>query len=70
MLLEGIFLPLVTPFYPDGRLYLRKLEHNVDRYSRTPAAGMLVLARTGEADALTDTEMKETLEIAIGAAAG
>jgi dihydrodipicolinate synthase/N-acetylneuraminate lyase len=69
MLLEGIFVPLTTPFYPDGRLYLRKLEHNVDRYSRTPAAGMLVLARSGEPDSLTDSEMRETLETAIAAAA-
>ena len=69
MLLEGIFLPLTTPFYPDGRLYLRKLEHNVDRYSRTPAAGMLLLGRTGEAEALTDTEMREVLETAVAAAA-
>jgi 4-hydroxy-2-oxoglutarate aldolase len=69
MLLEGIFLPLITPFYPDGRLYLRKLEHNVDRYSRTPAAGMMVLPRTGEVDSLTDTEMREVLETAISAAA-
>ena len=32
MLLEGIFPAITTPFYPDGRLYLRKLEHNVERY--------------------------------------
>jgi 4-hydroxy-2-oxoglutarate aldolase len=69
MLLEGIFLPITTPFYPDGRLYLRKLEHNVDRYTKTPAAGLLVCGRTGEADALTDAERIEVLETAIGAAA-
>jgi dihydrodipicolinate synthase/N-acetylneuraminate lyase len=69
MLLEGIFLPLTTPFYPDGRLYLRKLEHNVDRYSKTPAAGMLICTRTGEADSLTDSERQEVLETSIGAAA-
>ena len=31
MLLTGIFPALTTPFYADGRLYLKKLEHNVDR---------------------------------------
>ena len=48
MLLDGLFLPLTTPFYPDGTLYARKMEHNVRRYSLTPAAGMCVLG--GAAD--------------------
>lgn len=69
MLLEGLHVPLTTPFYPDGRLNLRKLEHNVDRYSRTPLAAMAVLAETGEAALLSDSEIRETLETAIGAAA-
>jgi 4-hydroxy-2-oxoglutarate aldolase len=69
MLLEGIFLPLTTPFHPDGRLFLRKLETNVERYSRTPASGMFVLGREGEGDALTDVETREALKAAIGAAA-
>jgi 4-hydroxy-2-oxoglutarate aldolase len=69
MLLEGIFLPLTTPFHPDGRLFLRKLESNVERYSRTPASGMFVLGREGEGDALTDAETREALKAAIGAAA-
>lgn len=62
MLLEGIHLPLTTPFYPDGRLNLRKLEHNVDRYSRTPVAGLLVLGASGEGSALTDDETVEVLK--------
>ncbi|ADW68634.1 dihydrodipicolinate synthase family protein [Granulicella tundricola] len=69
MLLEGIFLPLTTPFRPEGRLYLPKLEYNVDRYSRTPAAGMHILGANGEADGLTDHEACEVLGTAIAAAA-
>lgn len=69
MLLDGIFLPITTPFYADGRLYVRKLESNVEHYSRTPAAGMLVLGDAGEADGLTDEETRLVLEAAIGAAA-
>lgn len=69
MLLEGIIVPITTPFYPNERLYLRKLEHNVERYSRTPVSGMLVLGRTGEAEALTSDEMRTTLETAILGAA-
>ena len=61
MLLEGIFLPLTTPFHPDGRLNLPKLEANVDRYSRTPAAGMLVGGAAGEGDSLSDEEKVKIL---------
>ena len=49
MLLSGIFPPITTPFYPDGEVYYRKIEANVERYSRTPVAGMVVLGSTGEA---------------------
>jgi 4-hydroxy-2-oxoglutarate aldolase len=69
MLLEGIFPAITTPFYPDGRLYFRKLEHNVDRYSRTPVAGIAVLGSTGEAVMLSDDESREVLRTAREAAA-
>lgn len=69
MLLEGIFSAITTPFYPDGRLYLRKLEHNIDRYSRTPLAGIVVLGSTGEAVMLGDEESREVLRVAREAAA-
>jgi dihydrodipicolinate synthase/N-acetylneuraminate lyase len=69
MLLEGLFLPLTTPFYLDGRLNLRKLEHNVDRYSRTPAAGFAVLSDHGDPTLLTDEETREALQSAIELAA-
>jgi len=61
MLLEGLHLPLTTPFYPDGRLYLRKLEHNADRYSKTPVAGLVVLSATGEPSLLTEEETRQVL---------
>jgi 4-hydroxy-2-oxoglutarate aldolase len=69
MLLDGIHVPLTTPFYPDGRLNLRKLEHNVDRYSRTPVAGMIVLGVNGEPNTLNDAETREALEVAVAIAA-
>jgi dihydrodipicolinate synthase/N-acetylneuraminate lyase len=64
MLLHGIIPPVTTPFYPDGRVYLKKLEHNVDRYSKTPAAGIVVLGSTGEAVMLSDEERREVLAVA------
>jgi dihydrodipicolinate synthase/N-acetylneuraminate lyase len=63
MLLDGLFLPLTTPFYADGACYWRKLEHNVERYSRTPAAGMVALGSWSEAAGLSDEERHETLRV-------
>jgi len=64
MLISGIFPALTTPFYPDGRVYLRKVEHNVDRYSKTPIAGMVVLGSTGEPVMLSDDERRDVLRVA------
>ncbi len=69
MLLTGIFPPITTPFYPDGRIYLKKLEHNVDRYSRGPVSGMVVLGSTGETVMLNEEEQREVLRAAIAVAA-
>lgn len=69
MLLEGIFPAATTPFYPDGRLYLKKLEHNVERYSRTAVAGLVILGSTGEAVMLGEEESRQVLRVARDAAA-
>ena len=69
MLLEGLFLPLTTPFYGDGRLYLRKLEHNAERYSRTLAAGLAILTPSGEPSRLSDEEHGQALKVAAEATA-
>src|ERR1700744_4678987 len=69
MLLHGIFPPITTPFYPDGNVYYKKLEANVERYSRTPVAGIVVLGSTGEALMLSDQEKKDALKVARKAAA-
>ncbi|WP_158944276.1 dihydrodipicolinate synthase family protein [Granulicella sp. S190] len=61
MLLDGLQLPLTTPFYPDGRLNLPKLEHNVMRYSKTPAAGLVALGETGDRTMLSDEETRHVL---------
>lgn len=69
MLLHGILPPVTTPFYPDGNVYYKKLESNVDRYSRTPVSGIVVLGSTGEAILLSDQERRDVLEAAREAAA-
>jgi 4-hydroxy-2-oxoglutarate aldolase len=69
MLIEGVFAAVTTPFYPDERVYYRKLEANVARYSRSQLAGMVVLGSTGEAPALNDVETRDVLRTAAEAAA-
>ncbi len=69
MLLNGIFPAITTPYYADGRLYLKKLEHNVERYSKGPIAGLVVLGSTGEAVLLNCDEQREVFRTAIAAAA-
>ncbi|MGB7333969.1 MAG: dihydrodipicolinate synthase family protein, partial [Terriglobales bacterium] len=74
MLLSGIFPPITTPFYPDGEVhhnevYYKKIEANVERYSRTPIAGMVVQGSTGEAILLSDQERRDVLKAALAAAA-
>jgi dihydrodipicolinate synthase/N-acetylneuraminate lyase len=69
MLLYGIFPPITTPFYPEGEVYYKKLEANVEHYSRTPVAGIVVLGSTGEAILLSDEERRQVLKTASDAAA-
>jgi dihydrodipicolinate synthase/N-acetylneuraminate lyase len=69
MLMEGIFAAVPTPFYPDERVYFRKLEANIARYSRSLLSGMLLLGSTGEAVALDDQESVDVLRVAAETAA-
>ncbi len=69
MLLSGIFPPITTPFYPDGNVYFKKLESNVERYSRTPVAGIVALGSTGEAILLSDQERRDVFKAVRQAAA-
>jgi dihydrodipicolinate synthase/N-acetylneuraminate lyase len=69
MLLHGIFPPITTPFYPDGNLYFKKLEANVEHYSKTPVAGIVALGSTGEAILLSDQERRDVLKATRDAAA-
>lgn len=64
MLLSGIFPPITTPFYPQGNVYFKKLEANVECYSKTPMAGIVVLGSTGEAILLSDMERRDVLQTA------
>jgi 4-hydroxy-2-oxoglutarate aldolase len=69
MLIEGMFAAVTTPFYTDEKVYFRKIEANVARYSRSLLSGMVLLGSTGEAVELSDAETREVLRTAADAAA-
>jgi dihydrodipicolinate synthase/N-acetylneuraminate lyase len=69
MLLNGIFPAITTPFYADGRLYFKKLEHNVERYTKGPISGLVVLGSTGEVVLLNCEEQREVFRTALAVAA-
>ena len=69
MLLEGLHIPLTTPFHRDGSLDIGALAANVLRYSLTPAAGLIVLGPPAEPTLLSDEETREALRTAAQAAA-
>jgi 4-hydroxy-2-oxoglutarate aldolase len=69
MLLEGLHIPLTTPFHRDGRLNLHKLASNIARYSKTPAAGLILLAPSAEPSLLSDDETRDLLRTAAQSAA-
>jgi dihydrodipicolinate synthase/N-acetylneuraminate lyase len=69
MLMEGVFAAVTTPFYADERIYFRKIEANMARYSRSLLAGIVVLGSTGEAVALNDAETRDVLRASVEATA-
>jgi dihydrodipicolinate synthase/N-acetylneuraminate lyase len=69
MLLEGVFAAVPTPFHLDGRPQWHDLERSVERYCRSPLAGLVVLGSTGEAVMLNDEETRDALRVARDAAA-
>jgi 4-hydroxy-2-oxoglutarate aldolase len=69
MLLDGLHIPLSTPFHSDGRLNLPKLAANAVRYSHSPAAGFIVLAPSAEPTLISDDEARAVLRTIAEAAA-
>lgn len=69
MLLDGLHVPLTVPFYRDGAVYYRKLEHNVGRLSLTPATALVAFGFGSEAQAISDEETFACLRTVAGVAA-
>ena len=67
--LEGIWLPLITPF-TDGALDEAALTSLVRHYLRAPIDGFILAATTGEALALEEAELERLVAAAADAVAG
>ena len=60
-LLEGVFVPLVTPFDEAGRVDVASLERLAAEFLDAGAAGIVALGTTGEASALDDGERSQVV---------
>lgn len=68
--LRGLWLPLITPFQPDGALDHEALKRLVRHYRGSGIAGFVVCGSTGEAAALEPDEQLETLRTVLAHADG
>src|SRR5215212_11708152 len=64
MNLNGILLPVTTPFTGDGELVLDSLRSNLSRWNNTGVVGYVLLGSTGERVHLDDREYLQTIESA------
>ena len=61
--LRGVYAPIVTPFHGDD-IDVAGLVSNLERYSRTGLAGVVVLGSNSEAPLLDDEESERVVETA------
>ncbi|GAA1582330.1 4-hydroxy-tetrahydrodipicolinate synthase [Actinoplanes couchii] len=63
MTLNGILVPLITPFDTDGTVALGALERLAHRVLDEGAAGLVALGTTGEPGSLTAAEQEAVVEV-------
>jgi 4-hydroxy-tetrahydrodipicolinate synthase len=61
-LLEGVYVPLITPFAADGSVALDAVERLCHDYLDAGSAGIVALGTTGEASALDATEQGAVID--------
>jgi 4-hydroxy-tetrahydrodipicolinate synthase len=61
--LAGLFVPLITPFTPDGELAAAALERLAHRVLTDGATGIVALGTTAEHATLSDAERTQVLQI-------
>ena len=60
MKIEGVLVPLVTPF-KDGEVDLKSYERMINHYIEEGVSGIIPLATTGESPTILDNEYEEVL---------
>jgi 4-hydroxy-2-oxoglutarate aldolase len=70
MKLQGILVPIATPFDHRGDLYVTKIQYNISRWNRTGLAGYVVGSSSGESRSLSLDEKRTLWETAAGASDG
>jgi 4-hydroxy-tetrahydrodipicolinate synthase len=68
-LLQGLYVPLITPFAADGSVALDALERLAHEYVDAGAAGLVALATTGESPALDTAEQRAVVDVCSGVCA-
>ena len=68
-MLEGVYLPLVTPFY-DGAVDTGSLRRLVEHYAGFGLAGLIMMGTTGESPTVETDEQRAVVAETIQAAAG
>lgn len=67
--MEGVYLPLVTPFH-DGAIDLESLRRLVEHYRNTGLAGLVMLGTTGEVPTVEPAEQRAVVAATLDAVAG
>ena len=63
--LSGVFAPINTPFFEDGRLDLHGLQKNMEFYSGSALQGYLALGSNGENKSLVGEEKFQVLKVIV-----
>lgn len=63
MKLEGVFVPLVTPFNFEGELYRAKVAHNLSKLNLTAVTGYVSCSAIGDAPLLSFEEKTTLFEL-------
>ncbi|MDR1626332.1 MAG: dihydrodipicolinate synthase family protein [Spirochaetia bacterium] len=61
--LSGVFPPVMTPFFADGRIDYAGLALNIEKMNRTDLGGYMPLGSNGEFRSLTDGEALEVVRL-------
>src|SRR5688572_19981911 len=62
--LRGVLLPVTTPFNADGKLDLKGLSANIEKWNTSGISGYVVLGSTGERVHLDEREYLTVIEAA------